>query len=241
MIPVSEKLLSPNDSVIRFPHELLADHWSLPVSNYSKKEIVAAGKMLREKLPMLTEEPSERVAELLERNRFDYADCFRIAHSWRDAHMRPLLRVRQEMGGRIRTIERGAISAARLKRMAAIRRKLQRPITLYQMQDIAGCRAIFRSMKEVNRLTDFYFSGGSKHKIQDHDDYVTNPKADGYRGRHIILKFCGDGEDAIYNRQTVEIQIRTKLQHSWATAVEAVGLIREQNYKNGEGDHASIF
>jgi hypothetical protein len=34
----------------------------------------------------------------------------------------------------------------------------------------------------------------------------------------------------------VEIQIRTRLQHSWATAVEAVGLFRGEDFKGGHGD-----
>jgi hypothetical protein len=34
----------------------------------------------------------------------------------------------------------------------------------------------------------------------------------------------------------IEVQIRTWLQHSWATAVEAVGAYRSENMKAGEGD-----
>jgi hypothetical protein len=33
----------------------------------------------------------------------------------------------------------------------------------------------------------------------------------------------------------VEIQIRTRLQHCWATAVEAIGLVRGEDLKGGEG------
>lgn len=34
----------------------------------------------------------------------------------------------------------------------------------------------------------------------------------------------------------MEIQLRTLLQHSWATAVEAVGLLRREDLKGGRGD-----
>jgi hypothetical protein len=202
------------------------DMADLPKPLYSKREVVSAGKVLRQKL--IEGQPFD-----------DYGlampDAFRIAHNWRDAHMYPLLRVRQELGGKVRSIEQGAFTSARLKRMNAIRRKLKRPFTLYQMQDIAGCRAVLRSMEEVSRLVDVYRSGGSRHRIADEDDYIARPKDDGYRSHHLILKYCGAEDDAVYNRQTVEVQIRTRLQHSWATAVEAVGLIRKENLKGGAG------
>lgn len=206
------------------------DFNELPVRMNSKSEIVSAGKVLREHLSI------DSFAEIEEKRGVSVLDAFKIAHAWRDAHMYPLLKVRRELGGRLRSIEKGAISAARLKRMESIRKKLQRPITLYQMQDIAGCRAVLRSIKEVDRLVAFYKQGESKHAISDEDDYITSPKQDGYRSHHIILKFHGIGADEIYNRQNVELQIRTRAQHSWATAVEAVGLIRHENIKGGEGN-----
>ncbi|MCA1300717.1 RelA/SpoT domain-containing protein [Stappia indica] len=199
------------------------------ISNHSKREIVTAGKILQERLI------EEKIKIIEKRRNMTVLEAFRIAHNWRDAHMRPLLRVRQELSGRIRRIEYGAVTAARMKRMASIRKKLQRPLTLYQIQDIAGCRAILRSMKEVNKIVKFYRDGESRHFIQSEDDYISNPKSDGYRSHHIIVKFNGSGDDAIYNRQTVEVQLRTRSQHAWATAVEAVGLIRRENIKGGEG------
>lgn len=35
----------------------------------------------------------------------------------------------------------------------------------------------------------------------------------------------------------VELQIRTKLQHQWATAVEIIGLYKKESYKSGLGDN----
>lgn len=208
-----------------------SDFMDLAIPEFSKKEVVKAGKVLREDIVMDAE-----VLDRIQNEHMGVLLAFRIAHNWRDAHMWPLLRVRQELSGKVRSIEHGAVTAARLKRMASIRRKLRRPITLYQMQDIAGCRVILRSMKEVNRLVGIYHGGGSRHAIQSEDDYILTPKPDGYRSHHIILKFCGTDEAEIYNRQTVELQIRTRLQHAWATAVEAVGLIRHENIKGGGGD-----
>lgn len=52
----------------------------------------------------------------------------------------------------------------------------------------------------------------------------------------MVFKFRGKGDDEVYNDRRVEIQIRTRLQHSWATAVEAVGLFRREDLKAGQGD-----
>lgn len=204
---------------------------SFPQAMYSKKTIVTAGKVLRENL-------TEDAIPVIEASRgMAVLDAFKIAHQWRDAHMLPLMKVRKELTRQVHTIEKAAITAARLKRMDSIRRKLRRPFTLYQIQDIAGCRAILRSMKEVDRLVKFYRDGGSRHSIQSEDNYILEPKIDGYRSHHLILKFNGTEEYEAFNRRSVEIQIRTRLQHAWATAVESVGLIRQENIKGGEGDN----
>jgi hypothetical protein len=60
-------------------------------------------------------------------------------------------------------------------------------------------------------------------------------KSDGYRSHHMVLKFSGTGEGAPFNGRRVEVQVRTQLQHSWATAVEAVGLYRREDLKAGKG------
>ncbi len=206
-----------------------------PVSEYSKRQIVAAGKILREQIR--TEDVSDaRLVDLINKNGIDVFEAFRIAHNWRDSHMRPMLAVRNQLSAKLRTLNRESVSAARLKRMHSIRRKMQtRPITLYQMQDIAGCRAVVESCGVVSEMAKFYEREQQKHIIVNVDDYITNPKADGYRSHHVILKFQGEGEAAAYNRQTVEVQLRTKAQHSWATAVEAIGLIKHENIKGGGG------
>jgi hypothetical protein len=110
------------------------------------------------------------------------------------------------------------------------------PLTLYQIQDIAGCRAILQDMKAVERLLAFYKSDKCAHGVQRENDYIAQPKVGGYRSHHLVLKFHGEGEYEQYNRQTVELQLRTQLQHSWATAVEAVGLVRNEDLKGGLGN-----
>lgn len=216
-----------NDSLVREAR--------FPVNEYSKRQVVAAGKILKERIPA-DSDPDGRLADLIGKSGVDVLDAFRIAHNWRDSHMRPLMLVRAQLAGKLRAMKNESISAARLKRMHSIRSKMRkRPLTLYQMQDIAGCRAIVPSNNNVNDLVSYYSSDKCRHTIQDEDNYVQSPKGDGYRSHHVILKFNGEGADEVYNRQTVEVQIRTRAQHAWATAVEAVGLINHENIKGGDG------
>jgi hypothetical protein len=52
----------------------------------------------------------------------------------------------------------------------------------------------------------------------------------------MMFKYRGDGDDAVFHDRRVEVQVRTWLQHTWATAVEAVGAYRGENMKGGEGN-----
>ena len=51
----------------------------------------------------------------------------------------------------------------------------------------------------------------------------------------MVFEYVGKGAKSAFNRRRVELQIRTRLQHSWATAVEAVGLFRSEDLKAGFG------
>jgi hypothetical protein len=107
---------------------------------------------------------------------------------------------------------------------------------LYQMQDIAGCRAILTDVNLAKQLAEeHYLKGNLKHKLVNVKDYIKNPKSDGYRGIHLIYRYRSDKSKTIYNGLLVEIQIRSKLQHLWATAVETVGFFTRQAIKSNEG------
>lgn len=190
---------------------------------YSRREVEAAGDALRGVLPALTD---EAIA------------IFRIAHSWREAHVAPMQKLRRELAWAAKKANASqAINAARLKRMKSIRKKLRNtPLSLYQIQDIAGCRAIVDSMDDLGSILSIYRSGRFKHGLIREWDYIAEPKPDGYRSYHLAFKFSGEGKFEIFNRQRVEVQLRTRMQHAWATAVEAAGLVRGEDLKGGSGD-----
>ncbi|WP_417483558.1 RelA/SpoT domain-containing protein [Maricaulis sp.] len=187
---------------------------------YSRKEIVEAGKVLRGSILI----DDDRVPE-------NVVNAFRIAHAWRHTFEVPMRDVRQELSSRNTFMNLGGSSAGRLKRMSSIRRKLNSR-TLYDIQDIGGCRIILPSMKEVDAMSAYYCDGKSRHQVGRENDYIAAPRATGYRSRHFILKINGFDDD----RQKIEVQVRTKLQHAWATAVEAAGLWLREDLKAGEGD-----
>jgi putative GTP pyrophosphokinase len=124
----------------------------------------------------------------------------------------------------------------RLKRMPTIIDKLRREPTMQPttMQDIGGVRAVLRDVGEVNKLVLQYRDSRFKHELCSEDDYITKPKQSGYRGVHLIYKYNNDRNNS-YDGLLLELQIRTKLEHSWATAVEVMGTFTGEALKSSQG------
>jgi hypothetical protein len=71
----------------------------------------------------------------------------------RDSHVLPMRQIRSELIGQVRRSRARGQTAARLKRMPSIRRKLQKiSVPLSSIQDLAGCRAILPTLKDVNAV-----------------------------------------------------------------------------------------
>ena len=67
-------------------------------------------------------------------------------------------------------------------------------------------------------------------------DYIAQPKEDGYRSVHLVYKYrTGSARQTAWNGLRIEIQVRTRLQHAWATAVETVDTFTNQALKTGGG------
>lgn len=197
-----------------------------PPIEHSNKAIIKAGKALAGRLPY---DPSKWD---------EYVKLFRIAHEWRSSHVPPLRRIMQELQSNVRKAKVQGVSAARMKRMWSIRQKLGRSTTnLVQMQDIGGCRVIVPSMIDLEKMVAHYRDGGTRHHLRQNTSYIDDPKPDGYRSHHFVLAYSPPSEDtAACEGRRIEVQVRTQLQHSWGTAVEAVGLYRKENLKAGDGD-----
>jgi RelA/SpoT family protein len=160
-----------------------------------------------------------------------------VIENWRRSHNYPLNTFQMTLRAKAKQINARSLIAQRMKRLSSIESKLRRFewLTLSAMQDIAGCRAIVGSVANVGRLVAIYKESDLKHRLDDEDDYIANPKRSGYRGHHLIYRYHSDKVDT-YEALKVEMQIRSALQHAWATAVETVDTFQLSALKTGQGE-----
>ena len=112
---------------------------------------------------------------------------------------------------------------------------------LSQMQDLGGCRAVMGNIGLAQLLRLAYADGDSKnpkrHQLIKAFDYIESPKPDGYRGIHLVYKYRTEAKQyEMFNGLRIEIQLRSKLMHAWATAVETVDAFTGQALKSSAGD-----
>ncbi|MEK6908559.1 MAG: RelA/SpoT domain-containing protein [Nanoarchaeota archaeon] len=201
--------------------------WAKP-RGYSKSKVDWAGDAL------ISDKSSES----------DLDKAIEILVNWRAIHKYPMHIFHKRLKSVSEKIDKNALVVERLKRFPSIIKKLKRKyggneptMNLSQMQDIAGCRAVLSNVELVRKIyMDGYVKGDIKHKKVNEKDYITYPKEDGYRSIHLIYKYKSDkGKKKDFNDLLVEIQIRSKLQHLWATAIETVDFFTRQAIKSNEG------
>jgi hypothetical protein len=160
-----------------------------------------------------------------------------VISNWRACHNFPLNTFQSGLRRRARVIDPACLVAQRIKRLSSIALKLERfpSMTLSQMQDIGGCRAVMSSSAKVRELVKAYRRSDIKHELSQMDDYIRDPKESGYRGVHLVYKYHSD-KKADYNGLKIEMQLRSQMQHIWATAVETVGTFTEQALKSSQGE-----
>lgn len=190
--------------------------WETP--KYSRKQIERAGKML-----------SNKAISDAERQ-----EALTVLDNWRSSHAYPL----QVIANNLRRNNLNAIVVQRLKRLHSIENKLQRisNMNLYRMQDLGGCRVIVDSIDDVYNTIDKYKNSNIRHIFKREYDYIQNPKTSGYRCYHMVYQFHSDKTEDYNKNMLIEIQVRTKLQHIWATAVEMMGIYKGTSFKSGIGD-----
>ena len=163
-----------------------------------------------------------------------------IIDEWRSAH-RAVLNTFQAIL-RIRTRSTGIVVAQRHKRKSTIFGKLRRfpGMQLARMDDIAGCRLIFKNEKSLIAFRRQLHKARFNHRLRhapDKYDYITSPKSTGYRGIHDVYEYdVNSAAGRELRGLLVEIQYRTLIQHAWATTVEVIGFITESQPKFEQGD-----
>ena len=164
-------------------------------------------------------------------------EALTIINNWRGIHAFPLNTFQMGLRRRGARLSSDFVVAQRIKRLSSIELKLSlRPtMKLTQMQDIGGCRTILENVSQVRDLVRSFRTSDLKHKLLTEDDYIANPKVSGYRGVHLVYSYNSDRSET-YNGLKIEMQLRSQLQHAWATSVEVVGTLIDQALKSSLGD-----
>lgn len=187
---------------------------------YSKNEVTKAGKILRSNVP---------AAE-------DKKWATNVLGNWRAIHSYPINTFQATLRDKLQNIDKTALVAQRLKRSPSIVSKLKRfpDMKLSRMQDIGGLRAVVNDIRAAEALRASYKKSRFLHKLIGEKDYIDEPKEAGYRGIHMVYRYYNKQVEQ-YNGLQIELQIRTKLQHAWATAVETMGTFLNYALKSSEG------
>lgn len=174
------------------------------------------------------------------RKNIDIAESIEIIQNYRAAHLYPLMIIKNHIFKHVKKITSTAVIARRLKRLPTIIDKLQRAtldgetqnsIALTRMQDIGGCRVIFDNKEQLIAVNASLDSSRTVHETKKTLDYNNNPKLSGYRGIHRVYKCYEKKDNHDWKGFSIEVQLRTKLQHLWATTVEVVDLCENQSLK----------
>lgn len=169
----------------------------------------------------------------------EYNNSLQIINNWRDIHSYPLNTFQINLRRSSHRFDERALVAQRTKRLSSIELKLTRfpNMKLTQMQDIGGYRAVLNSANSVFSFVKYYEQSNIKHERSSVVDYISSPRNSGYRGIHLIYKYYSDKPaKEIYNGLKIEMQLRSRYQHAWATAVETIGTFIGQSLKSSMGE-----
>ncbi len=185
---------------------------------YSKKQINEAWKRLATLKEWETDENS-----------------LKLLNNWRAVHDYPMNTFQSLLRSKVKSLRYSAIIVERLKRTYSIVWKLKRnpDMMLARMQDIWWLRVVVRDVDYVYRLRDELIKGRFAHKLIREDDYIKKPKTSWYRSLHMVYKYQ-NAYAPEYNGLQIEIQLRTELEHLWATAVETMWIILQVSLKSWE-------
>ena len=189
----------------------------------SRSTVKKAGDVLRQETPAYEE----------------YLHAVEILSTWRSLHTYPINTFQAFLRSKIKKGAYGSVIVAqRLKRVPSIIAKLKRfdDMRLDRMQDIGGLRVVLPRVSGVYSLHKSIFDSPKYRDLAaGTKDYIFEPKPDGYRCLHSTFRYENKKHPEL-NGLRIELQIRTSLQHAWATAVETLGVVEKSSFKTGEGD-----
>ncbi|OOF33548.1 nucleotidyltransferase family protein [Salinivibrio costicola] len=183
----------------------------------------------------------KKAGRRLRKKEGDLKSATATIQQFRAAHEKPLHTIAYLVGRCCRELGVDVKIVTRLKRLETIVDKLQRrsldgettnATCITNMNDIGGCRAIFpdlESLEKAKEQLQVTVEKVGRIKIKDIDDYITNSKPNdcGYRSLHLIYHY----DHASGKSFNIEAQLRTRLQHLWATTVEIVDILEGTKIK----------
>lgn len=145
--------------------------------------------------------------------------------NYRISHKDILARVFNILCKLNRKMNKENIVTYRIKRIESIIGKLNRypNMKFSRMWDIGGCRCIVNNNDEVYKLKNLIQQDDSL-TIKKEYDYIETPQDEGYRSLHLFLSLKDDNK-------VIELQIRNREDHNWATLVEITDLLYDAELK----------
>ncbi len=166
-------------------------------------------------------------------------DAFEIMEQWCVLHAYPLDFYNERIRDLIQTIGKteSFITARRIKRIPSIYHKLVRfpEMSFGRMQDIGGIRIIVPKADDIDFMREKIVQAENIQKFKRICDYVAQPKRSGYRSCHLIYEFNDSESPREYYGLNIEVQIRSKIQHAWATALETFSVFLGHPLKSSQG------
>jgi ppGpp synthetase/RelA/SpoT-type nucleotidyltranferase len=134
--------------------------WQQP--NYSRSKVDWAGSVL----------------SALRGTDEEILEAYEIIDNWRASHAFPLNTIQTGLRAIARDVSSQAIVAQRLKRFESILMKLRREkaMNLSRMQDIGGCRAVVKSVRQVHQIRNRYRRSRMRHELIGEKDYGSSWK-----------------------------------------------------------------
>lgn len=127
-----------------------------------------------------------------------------------NAYVESLAVALAEVSGVVRSVSARGDVAVRFKRLESAIAKLRRGnFKLSQIQDIAGCRLLVADLEEQDRALGALLAALDCRRVTD---YRITDHISGYVAVHMLCRAGGD--------KPVEVQIRTRAQHTWALTSE---------------------
>ena len=183
----------------------------------------------------MTKGEIDRLGERISKSQAISAEDLNMLQEFRKSYSDALSHMFESIKEAAIKVDEKTIVTFRIKRIDTIIRKLQRfadskhgSMKLSRMWDIAGCRCILFNLIEdkIYRLADEISEIEGIIEKTDGNDYVVEAKPDGYRSYHMYVEH-------VDYKKPIEIQIRNKTMHTWATLVEIFDLLFGLGIKEG--------